>query len=62
MFKKFIYVFDTNARNKLLSQNYKLLKADEEQNIYVFENRGTYTFSATDTVEFSFILSDTLTF
>ena len=59
---KFIYVFDTDARDKLLSANYQLLKADEQQNIFVFENKETRTFSANGAEDFTFVLSDTLTF
>lgn len=59
---KFIYVFDTDARDKLLSANYQLLKADEQQNIFVFENKETHTFAASDAEDFTFVLSDTLTF
>lgn len=59
---KFIYVFDTDARDKLLSANYQLLKADEQQNIFVFENKETHTFAAGDAEDFTFVLSDTLTF
>lgn len=59
---KFIYVFNTNARDTLLSKNYQLLKADEQQNIFVFENKELHTFSANNAEDFAFILSDTLTF
>ena len=59
---KFIYVFDTDSRDKLLSANYQLLKADEQQNIFVFENKETHTFAASDAEDFNFVLSDTLTF
>lgn len=56
---KFIYVFDTDARDKLLSANYQLLKADEQQNIFVFENsqEKAMSFSKKD-----FVFSNTLTF
>lgn len=59
---KFIYVFDTDARDKLLSANYHLLKSDEQQNIFVFESKETHTFAASDSEDFAFVLSDTLTF
>lgn len=56
---KFIYVFDTDARDKLLSENYQLLKADEQQNIFVFENsqEKAMNFSKKD-----FVFSNILTF
>ena len=57
--KKFIYVFSIDDKNKLLSLGYKLVKPNEDQKIYVFENTGEFKFSAYDT---SFVLSDTLTF
>lgn len=59
---KFIYVFNMNVRDRLLAANYKLLKADENQNIYVFENRETLIFSETSTEDLKFVISDTLTF
>ena len=58
---KFIYVFDTDARDKLLSANYHLLKSDEQQNIFAFENKETHTFAESDSEDFAFVLSDTLT-
>lgn len=62
MLGKFIYVFDTGARDKLLFANYQLLKADEQQNIFVFENKETHAFAANNADDFVFVLSDTLTF
>lgn len=59
---KFIYVFDMNTRDKLLAFNYQLLKADENQNVFVFENKGTLTFLKDGAEDFTFVLSDTLTF
>ena len=59
---KFIYVFNMDARDKLLSENYRLLKADEQQSIFVFENKKERTFSANTADDFTFVLSDTLTF
>ena len=59
---RFIYVFDKNARDTLLSANYQLLKADEQQNIFVFKNKEVANFSSNSVVSFAFVLSDTLTF
>ena len=56
---KFIYVFDTDARDKLLSANYQLLKADEQQNIFVFENKPEMCFALNES---EYVFSDTLTF
>ena len=56
---KFIYVFDAATRDKLLEIGYQLLKTDESQKIYIFENKDELNFASGD---FSFVLSDTLTF
>ena len=56
-----MYVFDTNARDLLLAQKYKLLKEDIENNIFVFDNYSQsnheFTFN-----NLKYIVSDTLTF
>ena len=59
---KFIYVFDQDARDVLLSAGYQLLKSDEQQNIFVFQNKEAHTFTANRVGDFAFVLSDTLTF
>lgn len=59
MQSKFIYVFDKDARDRLLSASYQLLKADEQQNIFVFENSPEKTM---DFSEKNFVFSNTLTF
>ncbi len=56
---KFIYVFDEISRDKLIAEKYRLLKTDERQKIYVFENKECSVFLKSD---FLFMLSDTLTF
>lgn len=56
---KFIYVFSADDKDKLVSFGYNLIKADERQNIYVFENSGTYLFNSDD---MRFVLSDMLTY
>lgn len=57
--EKFIYVFSKEARDRLLSANYALIKSDEKNEIYVFANQTEMTFALAD---ISFIRSDTLTF
>jgi hypothetical protein len=52
-------VFDEEARDKLLDMNYKLLKRDEKNHIYVFVNESREVF-ALDGI--NHILSDTITF
>ncbi len=59
MGKKFIYVFNLEARDKLLAENYRMLKCDERQNIFIFENKENCNFAA---IGVSYILSDTLSF
>lgn len=59
MITNFIYVFDEGAKDKLLDMDYKLLKRDEKNHIYVFINESREVF-ALDGV--SYILSDTITF
>lgn len=56
---KFIYVVGEEARDKMLAMKYELLKSNENSHVYVFADNGNKRFS---TNEFSFVLSDTLTF
>lgn len=55
---KFIYVFSSGDRDKLLSQGFNLLKSDETQNVYVFVGNDDLKFSD----DIAFVFSDTLTF
>ena len=55
----FIYVFNTEAKDKLLALGYKLLKSDTTSSTYIFVNNGRQDFAFAD---ISYILSDTLTF
>lgn len=55
----FIYVFNSESRDKLLSAGFHMLKEDVVQGIFVFENPTEQTFAMPDV---SYILSDTLTF
>lgn len=57
--KKFIYVYSADAKDKLLAANYKLMKSDERNNIYIFLNEDKLSFTSLDV---SYILSDTMTF
>lgn len=56
---RFIYVFTKESFEKLSSCGYVLLKADEKNYIYVFENKCDEKFSMTGV---EFVLSNTLTF
>lgn len=55
----FIYVFTKSDRDKLLSLEFTMLKADESADIYIFINDGQRKFTVDD---IKFALSDTLTF
>lgn len=56
---RFIYVMSLNDKKKLERLGYKLLKADENNSVYVFENKAELNFSVGDMPH---ILSNTLTF
>lgn len=64
--KKFIYVFNNEAKNKLLSLGYNLIKNDDNGHVYIFNSENkSRTFSADimdGTIDVSYILSDSLTF
>lgn len=47
-------------KDKLKSLGYNLLKADEKNSIYVFENKINLNFELDSTMQY--VLSDTLTF
>jgi hypothetical protein len=59
MERKFIYVFSKEYRDVLLANEYKLLKSDTKNNIYVFENKSETKLSFE---KIDYALSDTLTF
>ena len=56
---RFIYVMSANDKEKLEKLGYNLLKADEVNSVYVFENKVELNFSVGDMPH---ILSNTLTF
>lgn len=57
--KKFIYVFDKEARDALLKAGFKLMKEDERGNIYIFLNQEKSSYAL---AEFSYLENDVLTF
>lgn len=59
IFMKFIYVFEPDAKEKLLALGFQLLKEDAGNNIYVFEANESLQFGLDD---ISFMYSDKLTF
>ncbi len=54
----FIYVFNVEDKNKLLEKSYTMLKADENNNIYIFEHSD----DGFEELGVTFMLSNTLTF
>ncbi len=46
--EKFVYVFSKEARNKMIAAGYKLIKSDEKNKQYIFENNPVLTFSNLD--------------
>lgn len=56
---KFIYVFAKETSDMLIAQGFNLVKSDEKNKIYIFENnpKKVLTFSSKD-----FVFSNTLTF
>ena len=57
--EKFIYIFDSDTKTELLSRGYRLLKCDERQKLYIFENKPCAQFSLDKN---KFILTNTLSF
>ena len=56
---KFIYVFTISARDKLLEKGYRLLKSDDENNIFIFANTDKMSFDLHGVIHLE---SDTLSF
>ena len=55
----FIYVFDADAKNKLLEMQFMMLKSDDKNNVYIFVNDDNKNFVVED---IPYVISDTLTF
>ena len=55
----FIYVFSTDDKNELEQRGYKLLRANEMSEQYIFALGEEHTFSD---IEISYVLSDVLMF
>lgn len=55
----FIYVFDAEAKEKLLALSFTLLKEDKVHHKYVFVNDGRHDFAIPD---IEYVASDVLTF
>jgi hypothetical protein len=45
---EFIYVVGTDARDKMISRGYQLLKSNENSDVYVFLNNDTENFAQLD--------------
>lgn len=59
MTEKFVYVFSKDARDKLLAAGFLLLKSDDRNETYIFENNVGLSFALE---KISTIKSNTLTF
>lgn len=59
--EKFIYVFDTAARDVLAQAGFLLLKSDERNHMWVFAEDETVCFDL-EAADFDMVRSDTLTF
>jgi len=57
--EKFVYVFSDSARDSLIKSGYELIKSDERNNVYVFENNTKLSFALKG---LSTIKSNTLSF
>lgn len=55
----FLYVMDTESRDKLLALGFELLKTNTQNTIWVFVNKQELAF---DSLEVPCVVSDTLTF
>lgn len=55
----FLYVMDTESRDKLLKLGFELLKENDKKTIWVFVNNKEQTF---DVVDVPCVVSDVLTF
>ncbi len=55
----FIYVFTKEAANRLIAHGFDLIKSDEKNKVYVFENKQGKTFNL---AKKDFVFSNTLTF
>ena len=62
---KFIYVMREADRDKMMELGYHLIKGDDRNSIWAFDNDGQMNFSSGDEVSkggISYVLSDVLTF
>lgn len=59
---QFMYVFSSEAKDKLVNAGFVLLKEDTKNDVYAFKADDTMMFSADWMNDISVVLSDTLTF
>ena len=57
--EQFLYVFEEEARDKLLAEGFVLLKSDNKNDVYIFANKTDMNF---ELVDITFVRSDVLTF
>lgn len=48
---KFIYVMNATDKEKMIALGYTLIKGDERNNVYIFSNKDTVTFSDETDIE-----------
>lgn len=59
----FIYVMDEKSKKYLIKRGFKLIKEDEANSIWVFENKETVCFeNGEDVLAVPHVLSNVLTF
>lgn len=58
MDKPFVYIFTEEDRDKMLENGYRLIKSDNQNNIFIFENSDVRY----EQLGVTFILSNTLTY
>lgn len=57
--EKFIYVFSDEDRDKLIAAGFRMMRHDDKQHIYTFENREDLHFALKN---MAYMPSNTLTF
>lgn len=55
----FVYVFDLEDKQALLDRGYELIKADDKNGVYVFNNDDQLKFSD---LNINYVLNNTMTF
>lgn len=56
---RFLYVFNSEDRDRLLSLGFSLLADSHDGRVFIFANKANHNFSADD---FDFVVTDVITF